>query len=264
MCPTSQPGSLQQWECASSLHYNASSAFVDPHSPAGQMLEGLAVGRDTLPAVCRQACLLASTQSAPVALESVCCRQCRGSAGLPGLVTNAAPGQHLPVARAERCKRLLMAFCPHLCPHLSCAQQWALAAHLAAHLAGGVQTSATLHGAACRASWRPLANTEVYVDMDPQQFNSEVRRRALEWRGEQEAAFHRKVRESSHHAARAGVYIQHCTAGSKASAAQMHGQLPNLRAKVFCGRHAVLCEQMHLKPRLLLHVSALPRHHAVP
>ena len=82
-----------------------------------------------------------------------------------------------------------------------------LAAHQAAHIAGQVWISATLHGAACRASWRPLANTEVYVDMDPQQFNSEVRRRALEWRGEQEAAFHRKVRESSHHAARAGVYI---------------------------------------------------------
>ena len=44
-----------------------------------------------------------------------------------------------------------------------------------------------------RATWRPLANTEVYVDMDPQVFNSRVRRRALEWRSEQEAAFHKKV-----------------------------------------------------------------------
>ncbi len=101
--------------------------------------------------------------------------------------------------------------------------------------------------------------------MDPQQFNSEVRRRALEWRGEQEAAFHRKVREGSYDAARADMYNQHCTAGSsKAAAAKLHGQLPLVHAKVFCGRHAVLCEHTHLKPQLDYHCMSALCHSTVP
>ena len=45
----------------------------------------------------------------------------------------------------------------------------------------------------CRgAAWQPLAVTEAYMGLDPQVFNSEVRRRALEWRLQQEEDFRTK------------------------------------------------------------------------
>ena len=60
--------------------------------------------------------------------------------------------------------------------------------------------------------------------MDPQQFNSEVRRRALEWRAEQEAAFHRKVREGP-----MALQGQACTS-SAAQQAAAEPQLPSCTA----------------------------------
>ncbi len=46
----------------------------------------------------------------------------------------------------------------------------------------------------CRGTaWQPLAVTEAYMGLDPQVFNSEVRRRALEWRSNQEADFRAKA-----------------------------------------------------------------------
>ena len=41
----------------------------------------------------------------------------------------------------------------------------------------------------CRGSWQPLANTEAYMNMNPLEFNQEVRRRATDWRREQEKHF---------------------------------------------------------------------------
>lgn len=43
------------------------------------------------------------------------------------------------------------------------------------------------------AAWQPLAVTETYMGLDPQVFNSEVRRRALEWRSAQEEDFRAKL-----------------------------------------------------------------------
>ena len=49
----------------------------------------------------------------------------------------------------------------------------------------------------CRgAAWQPLAVTEAYMGLDPQVFNSEVRRRALEWRLQQEEDFRTKASAS--------------------------------------------------------------------
>ncbi len=46
----------------------------------------------------------------------------------------------------------------------------------------------------CRGTaWQPLAVTEAYMGLDPQVFNSEVRRRALEWKSNQEADFRAKA-----------------------------------------------------------------------
>ncbi len=46
----------------------------------------------------------------------------------------------------------------------------------------------------CRGTaWQPLAVTEAYMGLDPQVFNSEVRRRALEWKSTQEAEFRGKA-----------------------------------------------------------------------
>ncbi|DBA68532.1 TPA: hypothetical protein ACH3X2_013596 [Trebouxia sp. C0005] len=42
-------------------------------------------------------------------------------------------------------------------------------------------------------AWQPLAVTETYMGLDPQVFNSEVRRRALEWKSNQEADFRAKA-----------------------------------------------------------------------
>ncbi|DBB11592.1 TPA: hypothetical protein ACH3X3_006983 [Trebouxia sp. C0006] len=42
-------------------------------------------------------------------------------------------------------------------------------------------------------AWQPLAVTEAYMGLDPQVFNSEVRRRALEWKSNQEADFRAKA-----------------------------------------------------------------------
>ena len=43
------------------------------------------------------------------------------------------------------------------------------------------------------SAWQPLAVTEAYMGLDPQVFNSEVRRRALEWRQAQEEDFRGKL-----------------------------------------------------------------------
>ena len=43
------------------------------------------------------------------------------------------------------------------------------------------------------AAWQPLAVTEAYMGLDPQVFNSEVRRRASEWRQAQEEDFRAKL-----------------------------------------------------------------------
>lgn len=43
------------------------------------------------------------------------------------------------------------------------------------------------------AAWQPLAVTEAYMGLDPQVFNSEVRRRALDWRQAQEEDFRAKL-----------------------------------------------------------------------
>ena len=52
----------------------------------------------------------------------------------------------------------------------------------------------TLTVSSCRGTaWQPLAVTEAYMGLDPQVFNSEVRRRALEWKSNQEADFRAKA-----------------------------------------------------------------------
>ena len=43
------------------------------------------------------------------------------------------------------------------------------------------------------SAWQPLAVTEAYMGLDPQVFNSEVRRRALEWRQAQEEDLRTKL-----------------------------------------------------------------------
>ena len=102
--------------------------------------------------------------------------------------------------------------------------------------------------------------------MDPQQFNSEVRRRALEWRAEQEAAFHRKVREGSSYAVRAGGD------NSAAQQAAAKPQLPSCTASCqicasWCVAGGMLCCVNTDAPQApagsQMHVSALPRHHAM-